>query len=363
MLEQFSLDDKDSGLARLVGEFKTNHGELTTELQDKIDSVVKEFSLDKEDSALNRLVKNVDRAQQTITRQFSLDDEASALSRLKKELLQILGDQSEENQEFQREVRETLQTLVVRRQEAERSTRHGLEFEAVVGEFLQRHCQQKGDVFLPTGNETGLIKNCKIGDFVVELGPDSAAPAARIVIEAKEKQGYTLDAGRKEIDQARQNRGAQIGVLVFSKKTAPPGLELFARYGDDLYVVWDAENSAADIQLLAAPDHGPLPVHPRAQAQRGAGGRLHGDRRGDPGDRKEDQRLERDLEGGRDDRNERPIHPRPGPHHAGLAPPADRHAAGKDRGFEAERGRACEQVAVCERESAPLALDPGTKGL
>src|SRR6185295_1858910 len=78
------------------------------------------------------------------------------------------------------------------------------------------------------------------------------APGARIVIEAKEKQGYTLDAGRKEIDQARQNRGAQIGVLVFSKKTAPPGLELFARYGDDLYVVWDAENSAADIQLLAA---------------------------------------------------------------------------------------------------------------
>ena len=34
---------------------------------------------------------------------------------------------------------------------------------------------------------TGLIKNCKVGDAVIHLGPDCAAAGARIVIEAKEE--------------------------------------------------------------------------------------------------------------------------------------------------------------------------------
>ena len=75
MLREFSLDNKDGALARMIGELTNNHGQLTEALEKKIDAVVDEFSLDKEDSASSRLVRNVDRAQSTITREFSLDDE------------------------------------------------------------------------------------------------------------------------------------------------------------------------------------------------------------------------------------------------------------------------------------------------
>ena len=60
VLREFSLDNKEGALARMIGELTNNHGQLTEALQKKIDTVVAEFSLDKEDSALSRLVRNVD---------------------------------------------------------------------------------------------------------------------------------------------------------------------------------------------------------------------------------------------------------------------------------------------------------------
>ena len=58
------------------------------------------FSLDDEESALSRLVRNVDRAQRTITSQFSLDDDQSALARLKRELTKMMKEQREADQKI-----------------------------------------------------------------------------------------------------------------------------------------------------------------------------------------------------------------------------------------------------------------------
>jgi hypothetical protein len=102
-----------------------------------------------------------------------------------------------------------------------------------------------------TSNTTGLIKNCKIGDFVITLGPDCAAAGARLVIEAKEKAEYSLIDARAEIEKGRENRDAQCGLFVFSSKTAPPGSESFARFGCDVFVVWDAEDARSDLYLHA----------------------------------------------------------------------------------------------------------------
>jgi hypothetical protein len=87
---------------------------------------------------------------------------------------------------------------------------------------------------------------------VVELGRDTAAPGARVVFEAKEEQGYSLKNALAEIENARKNRLAQVGVFVFSKKTAPPDLRSLARYGHDVVVVWDPEDTSTDAFLLAA---------------------------------------------------------------------------------------------------------------
>ena len=122
-----------------------------------------------------------------------------------------------------------LTKVVTRREEADRSTRHGLAFEEAVSEWLARRVQQKGDHCERTSNFTGQIKNCKVGDFVLELGPDCAAAGAKVVVEAKEEAGYTLADARKEIEKGRENREAQIGLFIFSRKTSPAGIEAFCR--------------------------------------------------------------------------------------------------------------------------------------
>lgn len=251
VLKEFSLDDKKSALSRLVQELTANHGDLSNDLQKKIDGVIKEFSLNEENSALSQLVKKVKTAQQTITDEFTLDSETSCLSRLKKELVQLLADSDDKNKKFQEEVKVSLATIVATRREAERGTRHGIDFQDAVCEFLAREAQHAGDIATPTGHTTGQIKNCKVGDCVIELGPDSAAPGAKIVIEAKEEGRYTLAFAREEIETARKNRSADWGLFVFSKKTAPAGLEPFQRYGNDLIVVWDAEDLTTDVFLKA----------------------------------------------------------------------------------------------------------------
>ncbi len=60
ILAEFSLDNKDSALSRMISELTEENGKLTGDLTRKVDEVVKEFSLDEEDSALSRLVRKVE---------------------------------------------------------------------------------------------------------------------------------------------------------------------------------------------------------------------------------------------------------------------------------------------------------------
>jgi len=251
ILSEFSLNNHKGALFQLVRELKTNHGDLSRDLQTKINEVVKEFSLDEENSALSRLVNKVDGAQKKITEEFSLDNKQSALHHLKEELTTILAAHVKANAEFQEEVKVALGKLTAKRETEARGTQHGLAFEDAVCEFLMREAQAAGDIATSTGHTTGLIKNCKVGDCVVELGPDSAAPGAKIAVEAKEDASYTLARAREEIETARKNRGADWGLFVFSKATAPAGLESFQRYGHDLVVVWDAEDCGSDVFFKA----------------------------------------------------------------------------------------------------------------
>ena len=252
VLKEFSLDNKEGSLSRLVNELTTNHGDLSKNLQTKIDAVVKEFSLNDETSALSRLVQNVTHAQRTITNEFSLDSETSCLSRLKRELMTILEAHVKTNAEFQEEVKGALRELTARREERDRSTLHGGTYQSAVFEFLRHDAEPRGDIADFVADRVGAIKNCKIGDVVVELGPDASAPGARIVVEAKEEQGYTLKQALEELAGARKNRTAQVGVFVISKKFAPENLRPIARFGADIVVQWDSEDSFTDTYLWSA---------------------------------------------------------------------------------------------------------------
>jgi len=230
ILREFSLDQEGSALSRLVGE----------------------FSLDDDKSAFSRLSRMLSATSDQIGKNLTLDDDASPLSRLKRELLGTIEQLTKSNVEFQSQVREALAKLDTRKREGARTTRHGVEFEERLGSLLGEEAQRLGDLHEATGETTGAIKLCKKGDHVIELGADSAAANARIVWEAKEKQSYSLRAALAEIDEARRNRQAQVGVFVFSRKTAPEGLESLQRHGSDVVVVWDAEDGASDLVVRAA---------------------------------------------------------------------------------------------------------------
>lgn len=240
ILNEFSLDNEHSALNRLVIELKKNNGDLMSE-----------FSLDKDDSALSRLITRVEGAQTTITKQFDLNEEESALARMRKQLLDVFDKQGKENQEFQAEVRASLAAMTATRQESDRSTRHGNIFEDAVFAYVNDRSQKSSDIVDRTGNTTGVIRNNKKGDAVIKLGPNHCAAGAQIVIEAKENASFKLPEALNELQEARKNREAGVGLFVFSKSTAPEGLDPFHRYGSDIVVVWDKDDGATDVFLDA----------------------------------------------------------------------------------------------------------------
>ncbi len=252
VLRQFSLDDKGSALSRLVTEITGSNGKLRADLAADIDTVRKEFSLDQPDGALSRLVRRVDETTAQVRSSLTLDDEASPLAVLRRELLGVIKNLNDANAVFHTEVRSTLEALQVRRAEAAQSTRHGLEFEDAVGAILTQQARNSGDIVQCVSQNVGRIARCKVGDFVLTLGPESAAAGAVIVFEAKEDRSYDLRKMIDELAQARENRGAQVGIAVLSKATAPEGIERLTRFGADILVVWDRDDMSSDVLFTAA---------------------------------------------------------------------------------------------------------------
>jgi hypothetical protein len=252
ILSQFSLDNKESALVRFLGELESRHGNLNQALSRDMQAVVAEFSLDKEDSALSRLVSRVESAQRSLTAELSLDNDGSALKRMYKMLQEHQAAVLENQRQLAATLDAAVQALQARREEAARSTRHGVEFELALGEHLRALAMAAGDIVEDTGSTTGVIPNCKVGDHVVTIGPEKLAAGARIVIEAKESASYDLAKSLTEADIARRNRAAQVCVFVHSTKTAGPSIPNFARYGHDIVVRWNAGDPAGDAWLQAA---------------------------------------------------------------------------------------------------------------
>ena len=120
-----------------------------------------------------------------------------------------------------------------------------------MNQYIEGASQSVGDIPERTGARPGRIHNCKKGDCVVTLGPDSDAAGARIVCEMKEHASYDLAKSLREIQEARENREAAVGLFVHSTRTAPDGLRPLTRYGNDVVVAWDAEDSTSDVFLTA----------------------------------------------------------------------------------------------------------------
>ncbi len=278
VLAQFSLDRPDSALSRLVGDIANANGKLRNDLAGDVStvtqalsfdneqgplsrfvarvekaqrSILDQFSLDCEGSAMRRLASSLDDTRSTVQRNLTLDDKASPLSLLRDELMAAVGAFSDSNTQFQSDVRATLATFKVRREEAARSSLHGHTFEYAAGEVLQLEAQRVGDICERLSGTPGR-EGRKVGDYVLTLGPESAAPGVRIVCECKADKGYTEPKALEELALARKNREAQVGVFIAARESAIEGFAPIRRIGMDLLVVWDPDDRATDVYLGAA---------------------------------------------------------------------------------------------------------------
>lgn len=251
ILNQFSLDQEDSALNRLIKSISDSNGELKEELAGDVHNLQSEFSLDNENSALNRIMNQLLKSEGSIEKNLTLDHAGSPMARMRREIMDLLEKETEKASEFRGEVMALLEAQKARREEAARSTHQGRTFEDQLNEFIERESQNKNDFFEATGSKAGKLGRDKVGDGLITLGPDSRAPGANIVIEAKKAKNYSLKKALEEIERAKENRDAQCGVFVFAMDSAPKNIKPVDRYGMDVVVLWDPENESSDAYLIA----------------------------------------------------------------------------------------------------------------
>ncbi len=125
--------------------------------------------------------------------------------------------------------------------ERARSAAKGADFEDLLETMLGELARGGGDLLDRTGTEAGAVLKSKKGDFVLTLDPRLARGAdLRVVIEAKDRP-MSMRAIREELRDAKENRSASIGLVVFTPAHAPAGVAPFHLVGDDVYCVVDPD--------------------------------------------------------------------------------------------------------------------------
>lgn len=146
----------------------------------------------------------------TVVRLLDPNNVKSPLSSFKKEIMDRLIAIEKEIM-----ARDTAKLAV--KEEAEKGTRKGFEYEEIVFFEIEKIAQILGDTCIPTGKDVGQVLNSKLGDVVVTLNPSHTSGATlKIVFEAKDKEMY-LSSLLDELDEAKKNRGAGVGIGVISR--------------------------------------------------------------------------------------------------------------------------------------------------
>lgn len=217
----------------------------------------------KEESLLNQLRRDTQRAREQLLHAINPAAEGSPLAIIRTSLeerlerhaksqQQQLEEARKVNEELHRSLREAVQRIELRRKEELRTSRGGLLFEDAVLDFVQQTVGTNGYIVEGTARDVGNIPNCKTGDAVIQYPAEHLFHDERVVVEAKHDKSYTVSAALQELEKARANRGARVGIFVMAKSHAAPGFPTFSRYGQDVLVTWDAENPVTDPYLQGA---------------------------------------------------------------------------------------------------------------
>jgi hypothetical protein len=223
--------DQDGRLPRTLERFLGDRGALRTFVADLFDET-------RRDSAIGRI--------QALLGQY-FDGDASRLAllldptRLGSPLHQFRSEVTDGFARLNERLAAIEAAAAARAAERARSAAKGADFEDLLAAMLGRVARGAGDLLDRTADEAGDVLRSKKGDFLLTVDPALTGGAdLRVVIEAKDR-AISARAIRQELREARENRGAAVGIAVFTPQHAPTGIEPFALLAGDVYCVIDPE--------------------------------------------------------------------------------------------------------------------------
>ena len=223
--------DGDGRLPRTLEKFLGDRGALRSMVEELFDET-------KRDSAIGRIGSMLERY---------FDGDASKLAvlldptRLNSPMHQFRQEMGAGFKAIEERLVAIEAAAAARGAERARSAAKGVDFEDLLQAMLGDIARGSGDLLDRTGTDTGAVLKSKKGDFVLTLDARVARGCdLRVVIEAKDRP-LSMRAIRDELREARENRGAAVGVIIFTPAHAPAGVAPFAVFGDDVYCVVDPE--------------------------------------------------------------------------------------------------------------------------
>jgi hypothetical protein len=232
--------DEGGPMPATLERFLGDKGELARFTQDLFDE-------NRRDSALGRLRTILDRYFDGDASKLALlldpTREASPLSTFRGEIAKRFDD-------VLQKIVELDASQKAAKGERKKGTAKGADFESrVVAEYTEL-LRATNDDIEGTGGLVGALPDSKKGDAVITINAkDASAATLRIVVEVKDKS-MTGPAIEKELTEARENRKAEIALMVFSEAAAPAGAAPFQISRNGVYCAVDPE--APDIAILEA---------------------------------------------------------------------------------------------------------------
>jgi hypothetical protein len=221
--------DGDGRLPRTLEAFLGDRGQLRTFTRELFDE-------ERRDSAIGRM---------RILLGTFFDGDASRLARLLdptrlgSPLHQFRTEVSKGFEHLNERLSAIEAAATARAAERARSAAKGADFEDLVEDLLAHSLRGTDHLLERTSDSAGHVIGSKKGDFVVTLDPEIARGASlRLVVECKDRV-ISGRAMRDELAEARRNRDAAVGLVVFSLAHAPAGIAPFDVRMGDVYCAID----------------------------------------------------------------------------------------------------------------------------
>ena len=260
-----SLDPlvEDGAISRFLRALRAELNSAAADREKQLEIALAALDANDEGSLINRLVRETQLASQQLMRAMNPEVADSPLATLRSALATLLLQHAKAHQEalvalearqltHTQELRDMVSRLEERRRLDAKSIRGGFSFQDAVIRFVTGSVQGAPVIVEPTATKDGLVSRCKVGDLVLELNAESAFAGARVVVEAKREAGVTVPRALKELETARANRSASVGIMVLARSHAQAGFSPLTRHGRDILVLWDEADESTDPYLHAA---------------------------------------------------------------------------------------------------------------